>query len=160
MAKLTACSHEKELFHPTTRQHIINDLLNFLSPKTYDFDAIAVSGYSSALVSPTIADMLGKNLVLIRKPEDKHHSGWQNEGIHGQRCIFIDDLIGGGTTVKRVLTGVDELGGTLVAVTMYNARHQTLATLRELDIYGVLMWQMPAKSRVHENDYRNVLNSY
>lgn len=159
MAKLTACSHERALFHPATRKLIINDLLDFLTPKADEFEAIAISGYSSAMVSPTVADMLGKNLILIRKPSDDHHSGWQNEGIHGQRCIFIDDLIGEGNTVRRVKNGVEHIGGKLVAVTLYQNRTQSSRDLPP-GFYGVEFWPMPAKTEAYKQiEERTIFSS-
>lgn len=122
---ITACSHEEQLFQKEKRDKIVRDLVKQLTPHIDKFDAIAVSGYSMALIGPIIADRLNKNIVLVRKDSEDRRSGHIVEGIHNQRCIFIDDLIDYGKTFDRVWTNVQSIGCTVVGYILYVHKFQS-----------------------------------
>ena len=100
--KLIACSHEAQLFSAEQYKRVIDYCILYLKPHIDEFDAIAVSGYSMALVAPTIALILGKNLVLVRKSAEPRHSDYTFEGWTDQRVVFVDDLVASGTTFLYV----------------------------------------------------------
>src|SRR6185437_651522 len=65
-----------------------------------DFDAIAFTGLSGALVAPIVADLLGKELIAVRK-EKTNHSSNQIEGyIAGKTYIILDDCRSSGKTIR------------------------------------------------------------
>lgn len=73
-----------------------------------DFDTLVGTGFSGALVVPTLARDLGCNFVLVRKPDDgSHHSG-RVIGTLGTRWIFVDDFVSSGATKRRVITSLAE----------------------------------------------------
>ena len=119
-AKITVCFHEAELFTTKTRTEIVKTLIKILNPRKKEFDAIAISGYSMAMISPIVADKLKKNLVLVRKPSELRISSYGVEGLHNQRCIIIDDLICTGNTFRRVLDGLKKIDCTPVGFVVYN----------------------------------------
>lgn len=89
-----------------TRQLITEEAINIL--RGVPFDSIAFSGVSGALVAPMVASALGKELILVRKKQDTdNHSGLRVEGfLDAQRYVFLDDLIGSGSTFRRVIEEV------------------------------------------------------
>lgn len=117
---LVACNHEKYIFGSETRNIIIDRIMNIVNPRVDEFDAIAVSGYSSSIISTIIADKLNKNVLLIRKSSDIRHSNFKVEGFKNQRVLFIDDCVDSGDTLNRVRRGCTTHNCTLVGLVLYN----------------------------------------
>lgn len=69
-----------------------------------DFDTLVGTGFSGAIVIPSIALALGKNFVLIRKDnDDSHHGRGRLVGQLGEKWIFVDDFVSSGKTRRRVI---------------------------------------------------------
>jgi hypothetical protein len=119
---MTACNHEHELFSLHERNKVIQRLMDRLLPRHDEFDAIAISGYSMAMIVPIIADRLQKNVVLVRKSSEQRASEYNVEGIHGQRCVFVDDMVDSGHTFTRVYEGLETIGCTVVGYSLYTSR--------------------------------------
>lgn len=134
MQKFTACSHERSLFIPEVRRFIIDECVNRLSMFTDEFDAFVVSGYSMAMIATSVADKLEKNIVLVRKPYERKHSMYKVEGIHGQRCFFLDDLIASGKTLERCIKAVKEINCRITHVACFHSQWQITD-----DPYGMAM---------------------
>jgi adenine/guanine phosphoribosyltransferase-like PRPP-binding protein len=96
--------------------------IKFLEKKTREFDAIAFRGMSGALVAPSVATALGKNLLMVRK--EHSHSTMNVEGFYGtpQRYIIVDDFISMGSTCKEIITQVSNFcdENTCVGIALYN----------------------------------------
>jgi adenine/guanine phosphoribosyltransferase-like PRPP-binding protein len=99
---ITSCDHEVKIFDIETRSKLVEKAVEILRTWSDDFDAIAVSGYSSGLTAPIVAHLLGKELVLVRKETESRHSTYVVEGKHNQRVLFFDDLIASGHTIQYV----------------------------------------------------------
>lgn len=125
--KLTACGHEKVVFTVKTRNAMIRHAVSILKTWSKDFDAIAMSGYSSAMVAPIIAHKLKKNLVLVRKESETRFSNHKVEGQHGQRVLFLDDLVDSGNTFRRIKAGVESIDCRLVGTYLYNSYSNDVA---------------------------------
>lgn len=70
------------------------------------------TGFSGALVVPTLGRELGLDYLLVRKPGDSHHHGDAiGEGNFNEsgKWIFVDDGIGTGTTYRRVRAAVNRI---------------------------------------------------
>ena len=73
-----------------------------------DFDAIAFSGMSGALIAPVLALALNKTLIMVRKFRDNSHSVSQRHGalVEGdfgaQRYVIVDDLTSSGRTARYI----------------------------------------------------------
>lgn len=69
-----------------------------------EFDTIAFSGISGAIVAPMIALWMNKHLLLVRKKNDDTHSRLMVEGYYGvKKFIVVDDFVSSGTTLRRIL---------------------------------------------------------
>jgi hypoxanthine phosphoribosyltransferase len=96
---------------PSTRNVIINTIINELKNQPVDFDTIAFTGMSGALIAPIIGFVLNKNILMIRKYGDKHHSNLTAEGyVHSKNIIIIDDQCSTGATLNYIY---DSIGRTL-----------------------------------------------
>lgn len=124
MQKVTACTHERSLFIPEIRQTIIDECVNRLSMFADDFDAFIVSGYSMAMIATSVADRLEKNIILVRKPYERKHSMYKVEGIHGQRCFFLDDLISSGKTLQRCIKAIKSIDCRITHAACFHSQWQ------------------------------------
>lgn len=89
-----------------------------------DFDYIAFSGISGALIAPIIAYQLQKNMIVVRK-ERSLHSELDVEGIEKNstaRYLVIDDFIDSGITILRILKKISRMSkkSSMVGVYLYN----------------------------------------
>lgn len=78
------------------------------------FQAIAVRGFSSSFVSAPIATTLKKNLIIVRKSAEGHHSHMQVEGYHSPKSkrlkyIIVDDFISTGKTIATIVKDVHDI---------------------------------------------------
>jgi len=103
---LQISSHLQEVLDPNSRAGILGWVLDHLKEHVDEFDAIAVSGSSGLLVGPCVADLLQKNIILVRKPVDDTHSSEVVEGPKDGRYIIIDDLIDSGATIQRITRSI------------------------------------------------------
>lgn len=95
-----------------------------IKPHLSDFDSIVVTGMSGVIVGVPVSLALGVPLVVLRKVSDDTHAFQRtiNEGRLGERALFLDDFISGGTTRTRVKQFVTAQGATLVADYLYRDR--------------------------------------
>ena len=108
-----------------------------------DFDAMAVSGYSGALMVGPVAERLNKQIIVARKTTDDCHGG-KVEGVlagedswgsgikvevpdrgHplGFNYVIFDDFISMGNTVRRIHNDMEahRAEATLVGIVLWNA---------------------------------------
>lgn len=74
------------------------------------FDTFAFSGLSGAALAPTLAHLMQKELLMIRKNKGKDGSNseqWVEGYIDANRVVVVDDLIFSGTTMKNIRTGIE-----------------------------------------------------
>lgn len=90
--------------------------------KALDFEAIAFSGMSGALIAPSVAIALNKPLLLVRKPTDDSHAsgdakhgcfkankfGFVEGATDASKYIIIDDFMSSGNTLIRIKSAIDE----------------------------------------------------
>jgi adenine/guanine phosphoribosyltransferase-like PRPP-binding protein len=110
----------------------ISDALDILD--TANFDTFAFRGISGALITPTLALLMDKELCAVRKPKtDENSHGFFNvEGNRGaQRFVIVDDFISTGATVLAILKEMAEFAPSAVCVGFYSVRDQKFATLSE-----------------------------
>ncbi|MGH3956443.1 MAG: phosphoribosyltransferase [Mycobacterium sp.] len=72
-------------------------------------DTLVGTGLSGALVVPQMARELGKEWLIVRKPNEGTHSSRPVEGYLGRRWLFVDDGIQSGKTFRRVFDTIAEL---------------------------------------------------
>ena len=98
---IQGASHTCHVLNHKTRNKIIIKAVCALRRITDSFDSIACCGTSGMMVVPQIAEILNKNIILVRKGE-KCYSEHLVEGVAPFRYIILDDLICSGSTVKHI----------------------------------------------------------
>ena len=74
-----------------------------------EYDTLAFSGYSGALIAPMLALAVGKDMVLVRKKGDVRASSYDVEGYKNiKKYIIVDDFVCSGDTAKRIIKGVKD----------------------------------------------------
>jgi orotate phosphoribosyltransferase len=58
------------------------------------------------MVVPQIAELLNKNIVLVRKKDEKRYSDFAIEGVKPFRYIIVDDLICSGDTIRHITRSI------------------------------------------------------
>ena len=130
---LRSCGYLRSALHGASLTEIVSDLIGKIEAEKLDFDAIAVRGTSGLLVGTMIAAMMNKSLVVVKKPNDGTHSGYEVEGAsvafeeHGKalRYIIVDDLVSSGSTVQAIVNGVMQHNdGRALCVAMFTYAQQ------------------------------------
>ena len=95
----------QSIFDKGFRNKSINYVLKVL--ENIEYDAIAFSGMSGALMASIIADRTGSGLIMVRKEMDVSHSTLFIESSshrkHTCKYVVIDDVISTGKTIKRII---------------------------------------------------------
>jgi adenine/guanine phosphoribosyltransferase-like PRPP-binding protein len=93
----------------SNRAKVIPELVNQLMKFGLDkFDTIVFRGMSGALLVPSIAEKVGKEMLMVRKA-DGNHSMYGIEGnVALKSYVIIDDLIASGNTLNSIIDGVGE----------------------------------------------------
>jgi adenine/guanine phosphoribosyltransferase-like PRPP-binding protein len=100
----------------SSARKVIRGMKNLIVKSNLKFDAIAYTGCSGALVAPTIAYLLNKHLIVVRKNEGAHSfnrvEGYvnKNEPIN---YIIIDDFIETGKTINTIYEKIADAAGNL-----------------------------------------------
>ena len=95
-------SHTSRLLNHKYRNKIIMQTYVDLRNKDLEFDAIVCCGISGLMVVPQIAELLKKNIIVIRK-DLNGYSSFNIEGPYTNKYIIVDDLICSGNTVKTIM---------------------------------------------------------
>lgn len=70
--------------------------------KNVQFDAVAVRGVSGMAMGFSIADALGKDIVVVRKGENRHSYFNVEYPERVKTYVIVDDFIDGGSTVRAI----------------------------------------------------------
>jgi adenine/guanine phosphoribosyltransferase-like PRPP-binding protein len=73
------------------------------------FETIVGTGMSGGVIIPTLAILLDKSFLLIRKPNTDSHSDSDGVGFIGESWIFVDDFMVTGQTLDRVYNKIERL---------------------------------------------------
>ena len=98
---IQGASHTCHVLNHKTRNKIIIQAVCKLRKISDSFDSIACCGVSGLMVVPQIAELLNKNIVVVRKGE-QCYSEFRTEGVAPFQYIILDDLICSGSTVKHI----------------------------------------------------------
>lgn len=105
--RLQVSSHLSSILNTKKLPLVLDELERRIRAAELDFDAIAFTGFSGALIAPILALRLGKQMLLIRKSSDNTHSSFRVEGdIAAEKFIIIDDCISSGSTIHRILNDI------------------------------------------------------
>ena len=98
---IQGASHTCHVLNHKERNKIIIKAVCNLRKIVDTFDSIACCGVSGLMVVPQIAEILNKNIVVVRKGE-RCYSEFRTEGVAPFQYIILDDLICSGSTVKHI----------------------------------------------------------
>lgn len=98
---IQGASHTCHVLNHKERNKIIIKAVCDLRRIADSFDSIACCGVSGLMVVPQIAELLNKNIIVVRKGE-RCYSEFRTEGVAPFRYIILDDLICSGGTVKHI----------------------------------------------------------
>ena len=99
---IQGASHTSRVLSHKYRNKIIMETYCYLKKLDIKYDGIACCGASGMLVVPQIAELLKKNIILVRK-ELNGYSDFLVEGANSIRYIILDDLVCSGGTVKHII---------------------------------------------------------
>ena len=105
---MQGCEHTTSLLNKQIRNKVIFDAIDCLRKIDKTFDTIACCGTSGLLVVPQISEILKKNILIVRKKDEKRYSPFQYEGAVPKNYVIVDDLICSGNTVKHILNTISE----------------------------------------------------
>lgn len=98
---IQGASHTCHVLNHKERNKIIIKAVCDLRKIADSFDSIACCGVSGLLVVAQVAELLNKNIIVVRKGE-KCYSEFRTEGVAPFRYIILDDLICSGGTVRHI----------------------------------------------------------
>lgn len=105
--------------------------------KRYEFDAIAFRGMSGAMIAPPVAALMGKTLILVRKPGESTHSSDTVEGDvrYIKRYVILDDFVATGNTAREIQRAIQQYNPKAVCLGVLEA-HELFAAqqLAERDL--------------------------
>lgn len=102
----SAAFHLQRYIKPSDAKAIVKSCIRFL--KTLEFDAVAFRGLSGALIAPTIAMEMGKELIAVRKHKGEHSSNMVEGDRNARTYVIVDDFIGSGNTVRVMLDEIEK----------------------------------------------------
>lgn len=95
------------------------------APKFHGFVGTGLSGVS--FMAP-LAAVTNRPFGVLRKEEtgeSRTHSYRRTEGYWGPTAIFVDDFVGSGATLKRVVEAAADNGTKIVGALLYQANFNT-----------------------------------
>jgi adenine/guanine phosphoribosyltransferase-like PRPP-binding protein len=104
---IQGASHTCHVLNHKIRNKIIIKAVCDLRKIAKDFDSIACCGVSGLMVVPQIAEILNKNILVVRKDE-RRYSDFTTEGVAPFRYVVVDDLICSGKTIKHITDTIKE----------------------------------------------------
>jgi adenine/guanine phosphoribosyltransferase-like PRPP-binding protein len=99
---IQGAAHTSRVLNHKYRNKIIVKAVCDLRSIQNTFDSIACCGVSGLMVVPQIAELLNKNIIIVRKWDEKRYSDFYIEGVAPSRYIVVDDLICSGNTLKWI----------------------------------------------------------
>lgn len=103
-------SYLRDIFTQPVFSKLVNSLIKQIKESQIEFQTIAFSGQSGAMVAPIVCYRLKKMPLLIRKKTDNSHSSFSIEGpTKNFDYIIIDDLFSTGATISFIHEKVNSL---------------------------------------------------
>lgn len=106
--------HTSKFLHPRSLEQFVKIALKVMRSKKFkkmypEYDTLAFSGYSGALIAPILALAMGKDMALVRKKGDVRASSYDVEGYKNiKKYIIVDDFVCSGDTAARIIKGVKQ----------------------------------------------------
>jgi hypothetical protein len=95
---------------PRRLQNTCERLIAKIEETKIQFEGIAFTGFSGALVAPVLCVLMNKYPIVIRKDDENNHTCYSVEGPNASMdYIIVDDLMCTCTSVNRILSKVSNL---------------------------------------------------
>lgn len=104
---IQGASHTCRVINHKSRNKIIIKAICDLRKIKDSFDTIACCGISGLMVVPQIAELLDKNILVVRKDE-RRYSEFLMEGVAPYRYVIVDDLVCSGRTIRYIKNTIYE----------------------------------------------------
>ena len=104
---IQGANHTSKILSHKYRNKIIMDSYKHLKQYSDQYDAIACCGISGLTVVPQVAELLNKNILVVRK-QINGYSNFIIEGASTHNYIIIDDLVCSGGTIKHIIKNIKE----------------------------------------------------
>lgn len=117
---IQGCSHTSRILSHKYRNKTIMSTYVYFKQLNIKYDAIACCGTSGLMVVPQIAELLNKNIIIVRKEGDGGYSDFIVEGTNTNRYVIIDDLVCSGGTVRHIIDSINEDGYMAECVGVYS----------------------------------------
>lgn len=105
---IQGAAHTCRVLNHKHRNKIIIKAVCDLRKIKNQFDSIACCGTSGLLVVAQIAELIDKNIVVIRKRDERCYSDFPMEGATPYRYIILDDLVCSGSTINHIKNTIYE----------------------------------------------------
>lgn len=115
---IQGASHTCRVLNHRARNKYLIQTLCDLRKLDVIFDSIACSGTSGLMIVPPLAELMEKNICVVRNTSDCY-SEFMVEGVAPYRYIIVDDLICSGNTVKRIINAIKEECPRAICVGVY-----------------------------------------
>lgn len=104
------------------RKETISKLVKKIKESNIEFDSIAFTGMSGSLIGPIVADMLKKDLILVRKQAENCHSSlfMEMSNEKSKKAIIIDDCIVSGNTIRHIIKNLSRKEIALEGIFLYS----------------------------------------
>lgn len=89
------------------RKETVDKLVDYFTNYcSLNYDSIAFTGMSGAIIAPEVAGRLNKEVILVRKEKNSHSPVMVEGNYDSQNYIILDDLIYTGNTVRFILSQI------------------------------------------------------
>ena len=105
---IAGCKHTSLLLNHRERNKIIINTATKLRKIKDHFDSIVCCGTSGILIAPSVAEILDKNIIIVRKQKDICYSPFSCEGATPTSYVIVDDLICSGNTIRHIIKTINE----------------------------------------------------
>jgi len=104
---IRCAGHLERGLDPAKRRETVEIIAQIL--RHYEFDAIAFRGLSGALFAPTVAMLLDKSLLAVRKGEDCHSSRTVEGDYAALTYVILDDMVSSGETIRVIVEDIKKV---------------------------------------------------
>ena len=104
---IQGAAHTSRVLNHKYRNSVIIKAVWCLRKIQDSFDSIACCGVSGLMVVPQISEILNKNIIVVRKDEQRY-SEFFIEGVAPARYVVVDDLICSGNTLKHIIGSIHD----------------------------------------------------
>lgn len=102
---IQGAAHTSRILNHKYRNRIVMTTYSYLNNLNIEYDSIACCGTSGLMVVPQIAELLKKNIIVVRK-DINGYSDFMVEGASSKNYIIVDDLICSGRTIKHIMKNI------------------------------------------------------